>query len=157
MSRLLYRLIAMLACLAVRSGRSKDLEIIVLRHQLAVLRRKIDRPADRRRRPEHARRDRRRAAPPAPAGLDRHTRHACCAGTGAASPATGPNHPTTRTAIDRDRDPSTRRALATENPTWGYRRIHGELTRLGHRLAASTVWQILNDTDIDPAPEPIRR
>jgi len=42
--RLLYRLIAALASLAVRSGRSKDLEIIVLRHQLQVLRRQIDHP-----------------------------------------------------------------------------------------------------------------
>ena len=45
MHRILYRLIANLAQLAVRSGRAKDLEIIVLRHQLAVLRRQIDRPA----------------------------------------------------------------------------------------------------------------
>jgi len=42
--------------------------------------------------------------------------------------------------------------MATENPTWGYRRIHGELTCLGHQLAASTVWQILKDRGIDPAP-----
>ena len=44
MSRVLYRLIAALARLAVRSGRSKDLEIIVLGHQLTVLGRQSNRP-----------------------------------------------------------------------------------------------------------------
>ena len=34
----------------------------------------------------------------------------------------------------------------------GYRRVHGELSGLGHRLAASTVWQILNNAGVDPAP-----
>jgi hypothetical protein len=43
--RILYRFLTALAWLIVRSGRSKDLEIIVLRHQLAVLRRQVDRPA----------------------------------------------------------------------------------------------------------------
>ena len=43
--RVLYHLIAGLARLAVRSGRAKDLEIIVLRHQLAVLGRNASRPA----------------------------------------------------------------------------------------------------------------
>ena len=45
MCRVLYRLLGSLARLAVRSGRSKDLEIIVLRHPLAVLRRQNHRPA----------------------------------------------------------------------------------------------------------------
>jgi putative transposase len=42
--------------------------------------------------------------------------------------------------------------MATENPTWGHRRVQGELIRLGHHLAASTVWQILHDAGMDPAP-----
>ena len=43
--------------------------------------------------------------------------------------------------------------IATENPGWGYRRIHGELLVLGVKIAASTVWEILRDAGIDPAPE----
>ena len=43
--------------------------------------------------------------------------------------------------------------LAAENPTWGYRRIHGEMCRLGHRIAAATVWKILNAAGRDPTPE----
>jgi transposase len=43
--------------------------------------------------------------------------------------------------------------LAGENSTWGYRRIHGELLVLGIRVAASTVWEILREAGIDPAPQ----
>jgi putative transposase len=43
--------------------------------------------------------------------------------------------------------------LALENPGWGYRRIHGELATLGIKIAASTVWEILKEAGIDPAPQ----
>ncbi|CAM5712731.1 Integrase catalytic domain-containing protein OS=Kitasatospora aureofaciens OX=1894 GN=GCM10010502_69580 PE=4 SV=1 [Kitasatospora aureofaciens] len=43
--------------------------------------------------------------------------------------------------------------LAAENPAWGYRRLHGELLVLGVKVAASTVWQILKEAGIPPAPE----
>ena len=42
--------------------------------------------------------------------------------------------------------------LARENPTWGYRRIQGELARLDARVAASTVWQVLQRAGVPPAP-----
>ncbi len=55
--------------------------------------------------------------------------------------------------------PSTAQALralvlemARDNPAWGYRRIHGELAGLGYKIAPSTVWKILKDAGIDPAP-----
>jgi len=42
--------------------------------------------------------------------------------------------------------------LARENPTWGYRRIQGELARMGVVLAPSSVWAILRRHGIDPTP-----
>jgi hypothetical protein len=42
--------------------------------------------------------------------------------------------------------------MARDNPGWGYRRIHGELAGLGCKIAPSTVWRILKDAGIDPAP-----
>jgi putative transposase len=42
--------------------------------------------------------------------------------------------------------------IATGNPASGHRRVPGELVKLGHPIAASTVWQILHDAGIDPAP-----
>jgi len=42
--------------------------------------------------------------------------------------------------------------MARDNPAWGHERITGELLKLGHQIAKSTVWQILHDAGIDPAP-----
>ena len=43
--------------------------------------------------------------------------------------------------------------LARENPTWGYRRIHGELSVLGIDLAPASVWNILQRHGLDPSPD----
>ncbi|GAA3479536.1 hypothetical protein GCM10018966_040660 [Streptomyces yanii] len=43
--------------------------------------------------------------------------------------------------------------LARENPNWGYRRVHGELLVLGVKVAASTVWEIVKEAGIEPAPQ----
>ena len=148
----MYRLLVALVRLAVRSRRSKDLEIIVLRHQLGVLRRQVDRPeltdADRSLLGAIA------AALPRPSRAGwlvtpdtllrwlrrRIVRHWT-------QPQRPPGRPSTSAELRR-----LALRLAAENPTWGYRRIHGEIAGLGHRLAASTVWQILNNARIDPAP-----
>ena len=152
MYRILYRFLASLARLTVRSGRSKDLEIIVLRHQLAVLRRQIDRPeltdADRSLLGAIAAalaRPSRTGWLVTPDTLLRWNRRRIVGHW--TQPQRPPGRPSTPAELCR----LTLR-LAAENPTWGYRRIHGELAGLGHRLAASTVWQILKNAGIDPAP-----
>jgi len=151
--RLLYRLIAVLARLAVRSGRSKELEIIVLRHQLTVLQRQSGRP--------QLNDEDRTVLGVIAAALPRRVREGWIV-----TPETLLRWHRKRIARHWTQPPRKRLGrpptaaelrrlivrLATENPTWGYRRIHGELVGLGHQIAQTTVWQILKDNDIDPAP-----
>ena len=152
MYRIMYRLLVALVRLAVRSRRSSDLEIIVLRRQLTVLCRQVNRP-------EFTDTDRSllaaiAAARPRPSRsgwlvtpdmlLRWRRRRIARHWTRSQRP---PGRPSTAAELRR-----LVLRLAAENPTWGYRRIHGELTGLGHRLAASTVWQILNNAGVDPAP-----
>jgi putative transposase len=63
-----------------------------------------------------------------------------------------------RSRRGRSGRPATRRnikalvlRLARENPEWGYRRIHGELAGLGVKVAASTVWEILKTNGVGPS------
>ena len=151
--RILYRFLASLARLALRSDRSKDIEIIVLRHQLAVLRRQHERPAltddDRSLLGAVAQalpRPRRQGWLVTPDTLPRwHRRRIAKHWT---QPVQTPGRPSTDAEIRR-----LIIEMATQNSTWGYRRIHGELNGLGHHVGASTVWRILKGHGIDPAPD----
>jgi putative transposase len=147
----LVRLVLDLLVLRGRRDRSKDVEILVLRHQLAVLRRQIARPrfepADRAFLAAFAQmlsRDRWSMFLVRPDTILRwHRRLVANHWTYPHRPGRPPTIVETRRTIIR---------LARENPTWGYRRIHGELARLGITIAASTVWTILKTAGIDPAP-----
>ncbi|MEU9546672.1 integrase core domain-containing protein [Streptomyces mirabilis] len=139
------------------SDRDKGIEILALRHQLLVLQRQVGKPTFT---------DTDRAVL---AGLLHHLpmdklRHLLLL----VRPDTvlrwhrdllKRRHAATCMAKRRGRPPTIRsiRALvlrlAHENSSWGYRRIHGELAALGIQVAASTVWEILKEHGIPPAPE----
>ncbi|MGH3525065.1 MAG: integrase core domain-containing protein, partial [Mycobacterium sp.] len=151
---LLVRRILGLAVLVSRTDLMKDAELLVLRHENSVLRRHAGRvryePADR----------------IWLAALARLIPRSCWTEVFAVAPATlltwhrklaaskydtsnrrKPGRPPTIPSIAR-----LVVRLAKENPLWGYRRIHGEVTKLGVTVAPSTVWEILRAAGIDPAP-----
>ena len=147
----LVRLVIDLLVLRGRRDRSKDVEILVLRHQLTVLQRQHPHPRfepeDRAILTALARvlgRERWSLFLVKPDTIVRWHRRLV------AKHWTYPHRPgRPSTAVE------TRRmiiCLAREKLTWDYRRIHGELARLGITIAASTVWATLKKAGIDPAP-----
>jgi putative transposase len=151
---LLMRWLFSLAVLVVRGDGEKSAELLVLRHENAVLRRNAGRvrykPADRawfavltRFIPQ------RRWAeifPVTPATLLAWHRK-LAARKYDTSKQRQPGRPPTVRSIAR----LTIR-LAKENPLWGYRRIHGELTKLGVAIAPSTICEVLGAAGTGPAP-----
>src|SRR6266480_4691936 len=142
--------------LSRREERWKTAEILILRHQLAVLQRRQPR------RPKLNRADRALLAtllgliPKArrqglrllvtPDTIVRWHRDIVRRRWAARSRRGRTGRPSTRRNIQ-----ALVRRLARENPEWGYRRIHGELAGLGVKVTASTVWEILKASGIDPA------
>jgi putative transposase len=135
----------------------KNVEILALRHQLAILQRQIDKP---------------RFTPPdralLAALLYRLPRPNLRQLHLIVSPDTVlrwhrdllRRHHAKQSRPKRAGRPPTVRSIkalilrqARENPSWGYRRTHGELATLGIKVAPSTVWEILRHNGIEPAPQ----
>ena len=143
-----------LAVLMFRGDQAKNAELLVLRHENAVLRRNARRvryePADRAWFTALTRFIPRRrwtgVFPVTPTTLLAWHRR-LAARRYDTSNRRQPGRPATVRSIAR-----LAVRLAKENPLWGYRRIHGELTKLGVTVAPSTVYEILRSSGIDPAP-----
>jgi len=146
----------LLGCLMVRGRReaSKDAELLALRHENAVPSRQVGRvryrPGDRlwlaalsRLIPRHRWG---KVFAVTPATLLAWHRRLVARKWDYAS-RRRPGRPSTAAAIRK-----LVIRIATDNPAWGHRRVQGELAKLGHQIAASTVWQILHNAGIGPAP-----
>jgi putative transposase len=147
----LSRVLSWLALLP-RSDTAKDVEILVLRHEVAILRRRNPRPkvtwVDRALLSALSRLlpvDLRRLRLVSPRTLLRW--HAQLVARRWTYPRRQPGRPPVAQPIR-----SLVLRMARENPTGVYRRIQGELIGLGHQVATSTVWKILKPAEIDPFP-----
>jgi hypothetical protein len=138
--------------LMVRGERATQIEVLVLRHQVSVLRRQVHRPdlhhGDRVLLTALSRVLRRHcwgAFFVTPATLLRW--HRTLVARSWSYPHRCPGRPDLPVSL---RDAVLR--LAGENPRWGYQRLAGELLGLGHRVSPTTVRTILRQAGLPPAP-----
>lgn len=146
---LLSRQVLQMLTQLARDDGAKDVELLVLRHQVAVLRRQVTRP---KLKPT----DRVVLAPCPGCCTDRADRPSSSPGNAAAlappadRPALELSARQTRPAAGRDADPRLGVATGHGELLLGHRRSHGELVGLGYQVTASTVWKILHDAGVGP-------